>query len=409
MSGFFAAGSSLGSGAPSATSVATGIPAEMPVEKKGGAKTEAKVEAPLTRDAKFKALVKLGKDLEVEYKQKGMLLRLGDRAGEPVPSIPLGLVSLDSWVLGCGGLPKGRIIEIYGPESAGKTTITLDILAQVQRAGGLGAFIDAEHALDPQWAATLGVDVDNLFVHQPDHGEMALQIVERLVESRAVDVIVVDSVTALVPKAELEGEIGDASIGLQARLMSQALRMLVGKVAKTGVTVIFINQIREKIGVMFGSPEVTTGGKALKFFASIRIDVRKTKVIGEGGNVKEMGGNDKSVPIGNVIKIKSVKNKVAAPFRETEVRLIYETGLDRVHDMMSFADKIGVFSKRGSWIDLVTDGETLTLGNGVTAASEKVRTEPKLQAVIAARVWEILNPPKDEVPKVIDAKLEKVA
>jgi recombination protein RecA len=378
------------------------MPMEAPVEPKGkgGAKAEVKAEAPQSRDAKFKALVKLGKDMEVEFKAKGMLIRLGDRAGEPVPSIPLGLVSLDNWVLGCGGLPKGRIIEIFGPESAGKTTITLDILASVQRAGGLGAFVDAEHALDPQWAATLGVDVDNLFVSQPDYGEQALQVVERLVDSRAVDVIVVDSVTALVPKAELEGEIGDSNIGLQARLMSQAMRILVAKVAKSGVTVIFINQIREKIGVMFGSPEVTTGGRALKFFASVRLDVRKTKMIGEGGAVKEFQGGDKSVPIGNIIKIKSVKNKVAAPFRETEVRLLYDSGLDRVADMVSFADKIGVFTKRGSWIDLVTgdkgDETTITLGNGVVAASERVKEDEKVQAIIRARVWEILNPPKEE-------------
>lgn len=352
------------------------------------------------RAAKFKTLQELSKSLDVELKVTNSLIRLGERANVPVPSVCLDLPSIDQYVLGCGGVPRGRIIEIFGPESSGKTTTTLDWIAAFQRAGELAAFVDAEHALDPQWAKTLGVDVDNLFISQPDYGEQALKIVEALIDSRAVGIIVVDSVSALVPKAELEGEIGDAHVGLLARLMSQAMRILVAKVAKSDVTLIFINQIRDKIGVMFGNPEVTTGGKALKFFASVRLDVRKTKLITAGGGTKEFGDGDKTPPIGNLIKVKAVKNKVGTPFREAEIALLYDSGIDRVGDIVSFADRLGVFSKRGSWFDFVDDsGKVVILGNGGAAAKETVRASKDLQRQIQAAIYNKLNPVNDEVTK----------
>ena len=369
---------------------------EAPNPKKGAKELKTEPSYPKTHAEKVKALVDLSKVMDAEFKVTGSLIRLGDRSGVPVPSVCTNCPSMDHWALGCGGVPEGRIIEIFGPESAGKTTITLDWIAQFQKAGRLAAFVDAEHALDPQWAALNGVDVDSLFISQPDYGEQALQIVERLIDSHAVGIIVVDSVTALVPKAELEGEIGDQNIGLQARMMSQAMRILVAKVAKSKVTLVFINQIRDKIGVMFGNPETTTGGKALKFFASQRIDVRKTKMIGESGNIKEFKGGDTSVPIGNVLKIKVVKNKVAAPFRETELHLLYETGIDRIGDMITFADKIGVFSKRGSWIDVKLDGVTTELGNGIAQAKANLKASKDLQAILSAAIYNVTNPPKEE-------------
>ncbi len=352
--------------------------------------------APKTKEEKFKELGRLGKELDKEFKSTGNLIRLGERRGLPVPSRPTNLVSMDFDVFGCGGVPKGRIIEIYGPESAGKTTITLDILAQTQAQGGVGAFIDAEHALDPNYASILGVNIDELWISQPDSGEQALQTVEKLIDSRAVDIIVVDSVSALVPEAELAGDIGDAHIGLQARMMSQACRKLVGKLNKSGVTLIFINQLRDKIGVMFGNPETTTGGKSLKFYASVRLDVRKTKMIGEGGNIKEYKGGDTSQPIGHVIKVKAIKNKVGTPLHETELHHYYETGLDRIYDLMSFASKNGVFDKRGAWIDFKVDSKTIELGNGVIAATRTVKENPELQGQIRAKLYNILFPGIEE-------------
>lgn len=292
---------------------------------------------PQTRDEKLKEIAKAKADITKEI-GPGSIMNLGDKVGGAVAHIPTGIWDLDTYVLGIGGVARGRLVEVFGSESGGKTTLSLLLIAQAQAADGMAAFIDAEHALDPTWAAKQGVRVDDLLVSQPDTGEECLRIAQRLMETRAMDLIVIDSVSALVPKAEIDGEIGDSHVGLQARLMSQACRMLAPLASKTDTTVIFINQIREKIGVSFGSPETTSGGRALRFYASVRLDVRRI------GQVKE----DDCI-IGNKTKIKCVKNKLAPPYRETEVDLLYDSGLDWKGSLFDAAVEKELISKSGSW------------------------------------------------------------
>jgi recombination protein RecA len=302
---------------------------------------------------------------------KGSIMRLGQRgAMAPVESISTGSISID-YALGIGGVPRGRVIEIYGPESSGKTTLALQVIAEAQRAGGLAAFVDAEHALDAQYAQKLGVDLDNLLVSQPDHGEQALEIVEVLVRSNSVDVVVVDSVAALVPKAEIDGEMGEAQMGLQARLMSQALRKLTGVVSKSKTTLIFINQLREKIGVMFGNPETTTGGRALKFYASVRIDIRRIASIKDGDAV-----------VGGRTRVKVVKNKMAPPFREAEFDIMYGEGISREGDLLDLAVEKRIVEKSGAWF--AYGGERL--GQGRENAKQFLKENVELRQTIEARV-----------------------
>ena len=298
---------------------------------------------------------------------KGSIMKLGAKGAiVPISVISTGAISFDA-ALGTGGFPRGRVVEIFGPESSGKTTIALQVIAEAQKAGGMAAFVDAEHALDPAYARKLGVDVDNLLVSQPDYGEQALEITEALVSSKAIDILVVDSVAALVPKAELDGEMGDSHMGLQARLMSQALRKLTGTVSKSGTCLIFINQIREKIGVMFGNPETTTGGRALKFYSSVRVDIRRIAAIKDG-----------DVVIGSRTKVKVVKNKVAAPFREAEFDIVYGEGISREGDMLDIATEANIVEKSGSWFSY--KGERIGQGR------ENVKQFLKDNKDIAARM-----------------------
>ncbi len=321
-------------------------------------------------DGKQKALGLALDQIEKQF-GKGSIMRLGEAHRVQVECIPTGSLSLDL-ALG-GGIPKGRIIEIYGPESSGKTTVTLHAIAEAQKQGGTAAFIDAEHALDPSYAKRIGVNVENLLLSQPDNGEQALEIVETLVRSNAVDLIVVDSVAALVPRAEIEGEMGDAHMGLQARLMSQALRKLTGVVSRSKVTVIFINQIRMKIGVMFGNPETTTGGNALKFYASVRMDIRRISQIKQGDEV-----------IGNRTRIKVVKNKIAPPFREAEFDIMYNEGISRAGDVIDLAAKYGIVEKSGAWFSY----KDAKIAQGREAAKKYLKENPKVMEEVAKKVAE---------------------
>ena len=344
------------------------------------AKKTAAYEAPTPANDKKKALETALAQIEKNF-GKGAVMRLGDRPEMNVEAIPTGSLALDA-ALGIGGVPKGRIIEIYGPESSGKTTLALHILAQCQKMGGEVAFVDAEHALDPIYAAALGVDTDNMLVSQPDTGEQALEITDALVRSGAVDAVVVDSVAALTPRAEIEGEMGDTFVGLQARLMSQALRKLAGNISKTNCVVIFINQLRMKIGVMYGNPETTTGGNALKFYASVRLDVRRVESIKEGGNV-----------VGNKTRVKVVKNKVAPPFREAYFDIMYGEGIAKWGELVDLAVQLDIVQKSGSWFSM---GEE-RIGQGKESVKTYLMNNPEIadhvEAEVRANLYKLMGGP----------------
>jgi len=324
----------------------------------------------MEREEKLKALDAALAHIEKQY-GKGAVMKLGDPMNQmSVETIPTGSLSLDI-ALGLGGIPKGRIIEIYGPESSGKTTVTLHMIAEVQKRGGIAGFIDAEHALDPVYAKNIGVDIDNLYISQPDNGEQALEIAETMVRSGAIDIVIVDSVAALVPKAEIDGEMGDSHVGLQARLMSQALRKLTSIISKSNCTVVFINQLREKIGVMFGNPETTTGGRALKFYASVRMDVRRIESLKQGGEV-----------IGNRTRVKVVKNKVAPPFKEAEFDIMFGEGISSIGDILDLAANNGVINKSGAWYAY----EGNKIGQGRENAKQYLKDNPAIMDEVEHKV-----------------------
>jgi len=324
--------------------------------------------------AKLKALQEAMSKIEKDF-GKGSIMKLGEEKIENVDVIPSGSISLDV-ALGVGGYPKGRIIEIYGPESSGKTTLAIHAIAEAQKAGGIAAFIDAEHAFDRFYAAKLGVDVDNLIISQPDNGEQALEIADQLIRSAAVDIVVVDSVAALTPKAEIEGDMGDNKVGLQARLMSQALRKLTATINKTNTTCIFINQLREKIGVMFGNPETTTGGNALKFYASVRLDIRKSTAIKDGDEV-----------IGNEVKVKVVKNKVAPPFRRAQFEILFGEGISRVGEIVDLGVEYGILEKSGSWFSY--NGSKLAQGK--EGVKKVLKDNPELSEELTDKILEVIK------------------
>ena len=347
-------------------------------------------EAPTPASDKKKALQTALSQLDKTF-GKGTVMRLGDRPEMNVEAIPTGSLALDA-ALGIGGVPKGRIIEIYGPESSGKTTLALHILAEAQKRGGEVAFVDAEHALDPVYAAALGVDIDNLLVSQPDTGEQALEITDALVRSGAIDAVVVDSVAALVPKQEIEGEMGDTFVGLQARLMSQALRKLAGTINKTNCVVIFINQLRMKIGVMYGNPETTTGGNALKFYASVRLDVRRVEQIKEDGNV-----------VGNKTRVKVVKNKVAPPFKEAIFDIMYGQGISKWSELIDLAVQMDIVQKSGSWFSMGDE----RIGQGKDSVKTYLQERPELAEQVEAQVRENLWKISGGAPKAPAKAAEK--
>lgn len=362
------------------------------------------------KDERIRALDDAIASIQKAY-GKGAIMKLGESmADHTISALPTGSLSLDI-ALGIGGVPSGRIVEIYGPESSGKTTVALHMVAEAQKRGGIAGYIDAEHALDPNYAANLGVDIDNLYISQPDNGEQALEIADTMVRSGAMSIIVVDSVAALVPKAEIDGEMGDSHVGLQARLMSQALRKLTGSIDKSGCVVIFINQLREKVGVMFGNPEVTTGGKALKFYASVRLDVRRTETIKVNGEF-----------VGNHVRVKVVKNKVAPPFKEAEFDIMYGKGISRSGDLLGLGVKEDIVRKSGAWYYYGED--QMRLGQGSDNAKKYLEEHPELMCEIENRIrenhdlepvdpstYKVALAPDVEVPKTegldaLDAEIE---
>ena len=335
----------------------------------------------MAKEDKLKALDAAIAQIEKQY-GKGSVMKLGDNsANMNVETVPTGSLSLDI-ALGLGGLPKGRIIEVYGPESSGKTTVALHCVAEVQKRGGFAGFIDAEHALDPVYARNIGVDIDNLYISQPDCGEQALEITETMVRSGAVDIVVVDSVAALVPKAEIDGDMGDSHVGLQARLMSQALRKLTAVISKSNCIVIFINQLREKVGVMFGNPETTTGGRALKFYSSVRLDVRRTESLKQAGEI-----------VGNHVRVKVVKNKIAPPFREAEFDIMFGQGISREGDVLDLAVNAGIVNKSGAWYAYEGD----KIGQGRENAKTYIHENPAFFDMLEAKVRDFyFTQPEDE-------------
>ena len=341
----------------------------------------------MAKEDKLKALDAAIAQIEKQY-GTGSVMKLGDNsANMNVETVPTGSLSLDI-ALGLGGLPKGRIIEVYGPESSGKTTVALHCVAEVQKRGGIAGFIDAEHALDPVYARNIGVDIDNLYISQPDCGEQALEITETMVRSGAVDIVVVDSVAALVPKAEIDGDMGDSHVGLQARLMSQALRKLTAVISKSNCIVIFINQLREKVGVMFGNPETTTGGRALKFYSSVRLDVRRTESLKQAGEI-----------VGNHVRVKVVKNKIAPPFREAEFDIMFGQGISREGDVLDLAVNAGIVNKSGAWYAYEGD----KIGQGRENAKTYIHENPAFFEMLEAKVRDFyFTQPEDEEVAVQD-------
>ena len=340
-------------------------------------KSDEKEEQLTPQQQKMKALQAAMAKIEKDF-GKGSIMKMGDEQIENVEVIPTGSIGLNA-ALGVGGYPKGRIIEIYGPESSGKTTLAIHAIAECQKAGGIAAFIDAEHAFDRFYAEKLGVDVDNLYISQPDNGEQALEIADQLIRSSAVDILVVDSVAALTPKKEIEGDMGDSAVGLHARLMSQALRKLTGTIAKTKTTCIFINQLREKIGVMFGNPETTTGGNALKFYASVRLDIRKVTAIKDGDDI-----------VGNQVRVKVVKNKVAPPFRKAEFEITFGEGVSKIGEIVDLGVEYDIIKKSGSWFSY---GDT-KLGQGREAVKEMLKDNPELCDELEAQIMEAISDKK---------------
>ena len=345
----------------------------------------------MAKEDKLKALDAAIAQIEKQY-GKGSVMKLGDNsANMNVETVPTGSLSLDI-ALGLGGLPKGRIVEVYGPESSGKTTVALHCVAEVQKRGGIAGFIDAEHALDPVYARNIGVDIDNLYISQPDCGEQALEITETMVRSGAVDIVVVDSVAALVPKAEIDGDMGDSHVGLQARLMSQALRKLTAVISKSNCIVIFINQLREKVGVMFGNPETTTGGRALKFYSSVRLDVRRTESLKQGGEI-----------VGNHVRVKVVKNKIAPPFREAEFDIMFGQGISREGDVLDLAVNAGIVNKSGAWYAYEGD----KIGQGRENAKTYIHENPAFFDMLEAKVRDFYFTQPEDEDAAVQAESEK--